>query len=53
MFSVIIVLTFKISADKDMMVLVTLVVNGMDCKRYFLMIVFVYTTFIVLLIDYN
>ena len=31
------------------MVLVTCVENGMDCKHYFLTIVHMYTTFIVLL----
>jgi hypothetical protein len=53
MFSLVITLIFKISANKDMMVLVTCVVNGNDCKHYFLMIVLIYTMFIVLLIDYN
>jgi hypothetical protein len=51
MFSLVIALIFKIFADKDIMVLVTWVMNGMDYKHYFLTIVLVHTMFIVLLID--
>jgi hypothetical protein len=53
MLSFVIVLIFKISMDKNMMVLITCVVNRNDCKHYFLMIVIVHTMLIVLLIDYN
>jgi hypothetical protein len=53
MFSLVITFIFKISADKDVMVLVTCVVKGMDRKYYFLMFVLVLTMFIVLLNDYN
>jgi hypothetical protein len=51
MFSLVIALIFKIFADKDIVVLVTCVMNGMDYKHYFLIIVLVHTMFIVLLID--
>jgi hypothetical protein len=53
MFSLVIALIFKISVDKDMMVLVICVVYVKNCKHYFLMIVVVHTMLIVLLVDYN
>jgi hypothetical protein len=53
MFSLVIALIFKISVDKDMMMLVTCVVNKKNYKHYFLMIVHVYIMFIILFIDYN
>jgi hypothetical protein len=48
-----IVLIFKVFVDNDMMVLAICMVNGKDCRHYFLVIVLVHTMFIVLLIDFN
>jgi hypothetical protein len=53
LFFLVIALIFKIFSDKVMMVLAICMVNGNDCKHYFLKIVTVLTMFIVLLIDYN